>query len=59
MIFDSGYDLTRLAWLLRDIPAEVLGRPRSDRVLYFPAAPRAPGVARPALPARPGVQARL
>ena len=24
VIFDSGYDLTRLAWLLRDLPAEVL-----------------------------------
>ena len=31
VIFDSGYDLTRLAWLLRDLPVEILGRPaRSD-----------------------------
>jgi len=45
VVFDAGYDLTRLAWLLRDIPVEVLGRLRSDRVLYFPAAPRPPGVA--------------
>src|SRR5579863_8421244 len=29
VIFDSGYDQTRLAWLLRDLPAEVLGRLRS------------------------------
>ena len=43
MIFDSGYDLTRLAWLLRDLPAEVLGRLRSDRVMYFPAPPRPDG----------------
>jgi len=43
VIFDSGYDLTRLAWLLRDLPAEVLGRLRSDRVMYFPAPPREPG----------------
>jgi hypothetical protein len=43
VIFDSGYDLTRLAWLLRDLPAEVAGRLRSDRVMYFPAPPRAPG----------------
>ena len=26
VIFDAGYDLTRLAWLLRDLPVEVLGR---------------------------------
>ena len=43
VIFDAGYDLTRLAWLLRDLPVEVLGRLRSDRVLYFPAPPRQPG----------------
>jgi hypothetical protein len=41
---DAGYDLTRLAWLLRDLPAEVAGRLRSDRVMHAPA---------PALPARP------
>src|SRR5258708_3650238 len=41
--FDSGYDLTRLAWLLRDLPVEVLGRLRSDRVMYFPAPQRVPG----------------
>ncbi|MGO9783573.1 MAG: transposase [Streptosporangiaceae bacterium] len=44
VVFDSGYDLTRLAWLLRDLPAEVAGRIRSDRVMRFPAPP---------LPARP------
>src|SRR5436305_10328219 len=43
VIFDAGYDLTRLAWLLADLPVEVLGRLRSDRVMYFPAPPRAPG----------------
>jgi hypothetical protein len=45
VVFDSGYDLTRLAWLLRDLPVEVAGRLRSNRVMYFPA-PRRP--ARPA-----------
>jgi hypothetical protein len=40
---DSGYDLTRLAWLLRDLPLEVCGRLRGDRVMYFPAPPREPG----------------
>ena len=39
IVFDSGYDLTRLAWLLRDLPAEVAGRLRSDRVMHFPAPP--------------------
>ena len=43
VVFDAGYDLTRLAWLLRDLPVEVLGRLRSDRVMYFPALPRLPG----------------
>ena len=43
VIFDAGYDLTRLAWLLRDLPVQVLGRLRSDRVMYFPAPAREPG----------------
>jgi hypothetical protein len=43
VVFDAGYDLTRLAWLLRDLPAEVPGRRRSDRVMYLPAPPRLPG----------------
>ena len=43
VIFDAGYDLTRLAWLLRDLPVEVTGRLRSDRVMYFPAPPRPAG----------------
>ena len=33
-VFDSGYDLTRLAWLLRDLPVQVAGRLRSTRVMY-------------------------
>jgi len=48
IVFDSGYDLARLAWLLRDLPAEVAGRLRSDRVMHFPAPPR------PARPAGTG-----
>ena len=24
-VFDAGYDLTRLAWLLRDLPVEIAG----------------------------------
>src|SRR5580700_8119994 len=43
VIFDAGYDVTRLAFLLADLPVEVLGRLRSDRVMQLPAPPRRPG----------------
>ncbi|MFC9555838.1 transposase [Rhodococcus sp. NPDC056960] len=39
LIFDSGYELARLAFLLADLPVVVLGRMRSDKVLCFPAPP--------------------
>jgi hypothetical protein len=42
-VLDSGYDLTRLAWLLAGLPVEVAGRLRSDRVMYFPAPARPAG----------------
>jgi DDE superfamily endonuclease len=48
IVFDCGYDLTRLAWLPAGLPVEVAGRLRSDRVMYFPAPPR------PARPAGTG-----
>jgi hypothetical protein len=48
VVFDSGYDLTRLAWLLRDLPVEVAGRLRGNRVMHCPAPPR------PARPAGTG-----
>jgi hypothetical protein len=48
VIFDAGYDVPRLAFLLADLPVEVLGRLRSDRVMRLPAPPRRPGaVGRP------------
>jgi DDE superfamily endonuclease len=48
VIFDAGYDVARLAWLLADLPVEVLGRLRSDRVMQLPAPLRQPGtVGRP------------
>jgi hypothetical protein len=50
VVLDSGYDLTRLAWLLDGLPADVTGRLRPDRVMYFPAPPREPG----ATAGRPG-----
>jgi hypothetical protein len=43
VIFDAGYDVTRLSFLLADLPAEVLGRLRSDRVMQLSAPPRQPG----------------
>ena len=43
IIGDSGYDGPRLAFLLADLPVQVLVRLRSDRVLAFPAPPRRPG----------------
>jgi hypothetical protein len=49
VVFDAGYDITRLAWLLRDVPVVVIGRLRSDRVFHLPAPARIPGrVGRPA-----------
>lgn len=42
VVFDAGYDVTRLAFLLADLPVEVLGRLRTDRVLRLPAPPRMP-----------------
>ena len=43
VVFDAGYDVTRLAWLLAGLPVSVLGRLRSDRVMQLPAPPRRPG----------------
>jgi DDE superfamily endonuclease len=44
VIFDAGYDVPRLAFLLADLPVEVLGRLRSDRVMRLPVPPRQPHV---------------
>ena len=43
VVFDAGYDVTRLAWLLADLPVDLLGRLRSDRVMQLPVPPRQPG----------------
>jgi hypothetical protein len=53
-VFDSGYDLTRLA---RDLPVEVLGRLRSDRVMYSPPTPAQSAAC--GRPARHGPEFRL
>jgi hypothetical protein len=36
IVADAGYDIPRLAHLLADLPVELLGRLRSDRVLRLP-----------------------
>ncbi|ABD10485.1 hypothetical protein ThrDRAFT_04690 [Frankia casuarinae] len=43
IVMDAGYDVTRLAFVLADLPVEVLGRIRSDRVLRLAKPPRQPG----------------
>ena len=43
VVLDAGYDVHRLAFLLADLPVELLGRLRADRVLCLPAPPRQPG----------------
>ncbi|MFB8236249.1 NF041680 family putative transposase [Kitasatospora purpeofusca] len=41
VVMDAGYDAPRIAHLLGDLPVQVLGRLRSDRVMRRPAPPRA------------------
>lgn len=36
LVLDAGYEAPRIAYLLGDLPAQVLGRMRSDRVLRRP-----------------------
>jgi DDE superfamily endonuclease len=40
IVVDAGYDVPRLAFLLRDLPVQVLGRMRSDRVMRRATPPR-------------------
>ena len=48
VVMDCGYDVTRLAWLLADLPLLLVARIRSDRVMLAAAPPRAAGaVGRP------------
>jgi hypothetical protein len=41
VVFDAGYDTARLSYLLADLPVQLLGRVRSDRVFCPPPAQRA------------------
>src|SRR2546430_10626822 len=43
VVFDAGYDVTRLSYVLADLPAVLLGRLRSDRVMWLPARRAGPG----------------
>jgi len=43
IVLDSGYDVSRLAFLLTDLPVVLIGRLRSNRVLARPVQPRHPG----------------
>jgi hypothetical protein len=43
-VLDAGYDAPRIAHLLADLPIEILGRMRSDRVLRRPVPLRIPGI---------------
>jgi hypothetical protein len=48
IVADTGYDTSRLAHVLADLPIELVGRLRSDRVMRLPKLPRPPGtVGRP------------
>jgi hypothetical protein len=43
IVCDAGYDIPRLAFLLADLPVDLLGRLRSDRVMALPPPPRRSG----------------
>jgi hypothetical protein len=43
IVGDTGYDASRLAFLLADLPVQLLVRLRADRVMAFPPPPRMPG----------------
>lgn len=40
IVLDDGYDAPRIAHFLDDLPVEILGRTRSDRVMRRPTPPR-------------------
>src|SRR5262249_35007173 len=43
IVVDAGYDIPRLAYVLSDLPVDVVGRLRADRVMRLPPPPRVPG----------------
>ena len=40
VVMDTGYDVTRLTYVLADLPVELVGRLRSDRVMLRDVGPR-------------------
>lgn len=40
VVLDSGYDVTRLAFVLADLPVHLVGRIRADRIMLGPTPPR-------------------
>ncbi|MET8126415.1 transposase, partial [Streptomyces sp. NPDC005231] len=56
-VLDSGYDIVRLTWLLREEPVRLLGRIRADRVMRAPAGKRRG--THPGRPPRHGAEFRL
>ena len=46
IVLDAGYDVVRLSWLLQDLPVQLIGRVRGDRV-FFAAAGGYAGLGRP------------
>jgi DDE superfamily endonuclease len=56
VVFDAGYDVIRLAHLLADLPVQLLGRLRSDRVFHAPPPQRRQGRGRPS---RHGAEIKL
>ena len=57
VVVDAGYDSPRLAHLLADLPVQVVGRLRSDRVFYGPAENLPPSAT--GRPARHGTPFRM
>jgi hypothetical protein len=57
IVLDSGYDIVRLTWLLREEPVRLLGRIRADRVMRAPAGKRRG--THPGRPPRHGAEFRL
>ncbi|MDN5854605.1 MAG: transposase, partial [Actinomycetia bacterium] len=47
IVADAGYDIPRLAFVLADLPVELLGRLRCDRVLRLPKPPQPAATGRP------------
>ncbi len=58
IVFDAGYDITRLAFLLADLPVQLVGRLRSNRSMYF-SAPTARCDGKPGRPPKHGAQFKL